>query len=164
MENIETLVNHLIFLATKTRKLPWKICCQKFIIDDLFKPNLQTRLNIPGMNYAPKFDPKNEDDSKRLKENDDVDFAWDKNTDNYKFYSDKIDDLKNLYSASKAATPFVWSSLGECAQAPYGFDSTEPCIYLRLNKVSKLIYWKSQYYHYYSLLSPTLAGVLREDS
>ena len=92
------------------------------------------------MNYAPKFDPKNEDDGKRLKENDDVDFAWDKNTDNYKFYTDKIDELKNSYSSSKAATPFVWSSLGECAQAPYGFDSNEPCIYLRLNKVRKIIY------------------------
>ena len=98
------------------------------------------------MNYAPKFDPKSEYDGKRLKENDDVDFAWDKDIDNYSFYISKIDDLKNSYTASKAATPFVWSSLGECAQAPYGFDSNEPCIYLRLNKVRKE-YIEIVFYH-----------------
>ena len=88
------------------------------------------------MHFAPNFAPKVAEDAERQKANDDVDFAWNKDdADNSKFYSDKIDALRSTYAGSQAATKFDWSSLGQCAQAPYGYDSNEPCVFLRLNKV-----------------------------
>jgi len=97
------------------------------------KPNLKTRLQIPGMNVFPAFNGKNKEHVKRLKENDNVDFVWDstKSGDadpmNYKFYTDIIGTLE--FPTGNGET------LGDCQQAPYGWDTTSPCLFLRLNKV-----------------------------
>lgn len=116
---------------------------------NLEKPKLQTRLNIPGLHFFPKVDAESKDQTARLKENEGVPFYWDSaKEDSYKFYEKIVATEVEIYknkSASIAANAvagknvdvvdFDWTTLGDCGVAPYGWDSSEPCIYLRLNRI-----------------------------
>lgn len=100
------------------------------------KPRLQTRLQIPGLHAIPKLDPANPDQSSRLSDNDGVAIKYDPNTDgDSQIYVTILDDLKAKYASLDDGEDFSFSSLGACGQAPYGYDSTEPCVWIRLNKV-----------------------------
>jgi len=117
-------------------------------------PKLQTRLNIPGLHFFPKINPMNETQTKRLKNNEQIAFFWDSSDSKDNFYQDIIakefDDYKNM--AAKVTgnkvpgknidvANFNFDSLtdvnGEksCNTFPYGWDSSEPCVFLRLNRI-----------------------------
>jgi len=88
------------------------------------RPNLQTRLQIPGMHSIPTLNPRKTEHHDRLKENDSILYKWKSDDEtNYKFYSDLIGDAG------------LAQNLTGCNVAPYGWDTTSPCVYLRLNKV-----------------------------
>ena len=87
------------------------------------KPNVSTRLQIPGMHSIPTLNPREKKHHDRLKENDSILYKWNsQDKANYEFYSGLIDGLLS-------------DTLTGCNEAPYGWDTTSPCIYLRLNKV-----------------------------
>jgi len=107
------------------------------------KPKLQTRLNIPGLHYFPKINPKESEQTDRLKKNEGVPFYFDETQESYSFYSDLVTSEKAAYDtkasnadANEKVTKFDWgANLGACAVAPFGYDTAEPCVYLRLNRV-----------------------------
>lgn len=107
------------------------------------KPRLQTRLNIPGLHFFPKIDPKNSTQTDRLKENSGVPFFWDGGNEASKnFYSEIVAMEKAKYDtnaadASNGETTFDWSTLGECGTDTdgYGWATKEPCVYFRINRV-----------------------------
>lgn len=100
------------------------------------KPRLQTRLQIPGLHALPKLDPMEGPHSSRLSENDGIAIKYDYATEgNSQIYVDILDTLVDQYSEMDGGEDFSFSSLGECGQAPYGYDSSSPCVWIRLNKV-----------------------------
>jgi len=121
-------------------------------------PKLQTRLNIPGLHFFPKINPNNETQTDRLKKNEQIAFFWDSESESDSFYEDIIRDefitydqkAKNVTDNAKpgknsGVVNFQKSSLTDvngdtsCTTYPYGWDSSEPCIFLRLNRI---IGWK----------------------
>lgn len=109
---------------------------------DQEKPNVQTRLNIPGVNVFPKIDYYNGEHNARIKENENIPFFWDSSDQqSYSFYEQLITAEKNKYDdlaslAGNNVIPVEWSELGECGIAPFAWDTSEPCVFLRLNRVS----------------------------
>jgi len=105
------------------------------------KPKLNTRLNIPGLHFFPKFDMKNADDKERLGNNEGITFMWDgQNGDlGYQFYVDSTKKTFATYDApAEGATDFDTNTLGDCSPAKdstFGWGSGKPCIYFRINKV-----------------------------
>lgn len=108
---------------------------------DQEKPNVQTRLNIPGVNVFPKIDYYNGEHNARIKENENIPFFWDSSDQqSYSFYEQLITAEKNKYDdlaslAGNNVIPVEWSQLGECGIAPFAWDTSEPCVFLRLNRV-----------------------------
>lgn len=112
---------------------------------DLEKPKLQTRLNIPGLHFFPKFDPLDSKHSDRKKANEDIAFYWDsKNAEGdtgYTFYTKMVDNVieeytnKTRLNTDKSITDFDFSTLGDCGKNNYGYDSNSPCVFFRLNRV-----------------------------
>merc|ERR1712227_987464 len=94
---------------------------------DLEKPKLQTRLNIPGLHFFPKFDPL---DSKHAE-----------GDTGYTFYTKMVDNVieeytnKTRLNTDKSITDFDFSPLGDCGKNNYGYDSNSPCVFFRLNRV-----------------------------
>jgi len=105
------------------------------------KPKLNTRLNIPGLHFFPKFDMKNADDKERLGNNEGITFMWDgQNGDlGYQYYVDSTKKTFATYDApAEGATDFDTNTLGDCSPAKdstFGWGSGKPCIYFRINKV-----------------------------
>ena len=105
------------------------------------KPKLNTRLNIPGLHFFPKFDMKNADDKERLGNNEGITFMWDgQNGDlGYQYYVDATKKTFATYDApAEGATDFDTNTLGDCSPAKdstFGWGSGKPCIYFRINKV-----------------------------
>lgn len=108
------------------------------------KPKLQTRLNIPGLHFFPKVDPESKEQTTRLKENEGVPFFWDSSIEtSYKFYSDIVATERTKYNNktrdvadTESVKTFDWdSNLGECGTGTYGWETSEPCIFLRLNRI-----------------------------
>lgn len=112
-------------------------------LNNLEKPLLNTRLNIPGLNMFPKFDLNQKEQKDRLKDNDDVEFLWEKGTKDGKrgwgYYQQKTKEVLDLYSAepdeAENVETFSTSELGSCSTGNYGWDTDEPCIFIRLNRV-----------------------------
>jgi len=107
------------------------------------KPKLNTRLNIPGLHFFPKFDMKNAAAKERLGNNEGITFMWDgENGDaGYQFYVDTTTKNFDAYK-NNTKTPgvqdFNTATLGDCSpdrDATYGWSSNKPCIYFRINKV-----------------------------
>lgn len=104
------------------------------------KPKLNTRLNIPGLNYFPKFAASDKDQKERLANNDGIAFYWKDGQkdgdDGYQFYVDQskaiLDDVTNNDSEVKN---FDVATLGECANPQASWDAGKPCVYFRLNRV-----------------------------
>ena len=75
------------------------------------KPKLNTRLNIPGLNYFPKFAASDKDQKERLANNDGIAFYWKDGQkdgdDGYQFYVDQskaiLDDVTNNDSEVKVS-------------------------------------------------------------
>jgi len=107
------------------------------------KPKLNTRLNIPGLHFFPKFDMKNSDQKDRLNENEGITFMWDGTKDGakgYGYYVERTKENFDAYTASSSASTgdFDTNTLGDCSpskDAEYGWGKGQPCIYFRLNKV-----------------------------
>ena len=101
------------------------------------KPRLQTRLQIPGLHALPKLDPMNDAQSSRLGDNDGVAIKYDPATEgDNQVYVDILTGIKSDYASQDGGpADFSFSSLGDCGQAPYGYDSNSPCVWIRLNKV-----------------------------
>lgn len=109
---------------------------------DLEKPKLQTRLNIPGLHYFPKIDPFNKTQTTRLKDNTQIPFYWDnENPDSPgAFYTTIVDTEKAIYDEKagknqEGVTNFDWGTLGACGTSPYGWNTNEPCVFFRVNRV-----------------------------
>jgi len=99
------------------------------------KPRLQTRLQIPGLHALPKLSPMNDAQSARLSDNGGVAIKYDpSNADDYSIYTGILDEIKAEYSG-EADTPFDVNSLGPCGSGNYGYDTSSPCVWIRLNKV-----------------------------
>ena len=68
---------------------------QSQLSDD--KPKLNTRLNIPGLNYFPKFAASSDEQKKRLADNEGIAFYWKdgqkEGDDGYQFYVDQTLDI-----------------------------------------------------------------------
>jgi len=99
-------------------------------------------LNVPGLNAFPKYNPRT--DQKRAKGNDGVLYKWYSGvSESWQFYTDKVEAEKRLYdqrlanalNGTEKVKTFDWTTLDQCNNAPYGWDSNEPCIYFRINKV-----------------------------
>merc|ERR1712037_285997 len=101
------------------------------------KPRLQTRLQIPGLHALPKLDPMDDAQSSRLGDNDGVAIKYDPATEgDNQVYVDILTGIKSDYASQDGGpADFSFSSLGDCGQAPYGYDSNSPCVWIRLNKV-----------------------------
>ena len=100
------------------------------------KPRLQTRLQIPGLHALPKLSPMNDAQSARLSDNGGVAIKYDpSNADDYSIYTGILDEIKAEYSG-EADTPFDVNSLGPCGSGNYGYDTSSPCVWIRLNKVT----------------------------
>jgi len=101
------------------------------------KPRLQTRLQIPGLHALPKLDPEIDDQAARLSDNDGVAIKYDPATDgDNQIYVGILDEIKKEAEKQDGGpADFSFSSLGDCGQAPYGYDSNSPCVWIRLNKV-----------------------------
>ena len=116
------------------------------------KPKLNTRLNIPGLNYFPKFAASNKDQKERLANNDGIAFYWkdgQKDGDaGYQFYVDQTQaifdevtkndaDKVNLHYSNRyhIFQDFDLGTLGECANPQASWDAGKPCVYFRLNRV-----------------------------
>jgi sodium/potassium-transporting ATPase subunit beta len=101
------------------------------------KPRLQTRLQIPGLHALPKLDPMDDAQSSRLGDNDGVAIKYDPATEgDNQIYVDILSGIKDEYATQDGGpADFSFSSLGDCGQAPYGYDSNSPCVWIRLNKV-----------------------------
>merc|ERR1739848_221774 len=114
-------------------------------LNDLDKPLINTRLNIPGLNMFPKYDMLETEQKNRLKNNDGVEFYWRQKAasgdDGYNYYVNQTKTVLDQYAdlASKAdasnTVNFETSTLGPCASGNYGWDSDSPCIFIRLNRV-----------------------------
>jgi hypothetical protein len=105
------------------------------------KPKLNTRLNIPGLHYFPKFSADNKDHKKRLGNNDGITFYW-KGADGeagYNYYVTETQKVLKTYEADASnGKDFSLDTLGECSpakDATYGWSANQPCIYFRLNRV-----------------------------
>jgi len=107
------------------------------------KPKLNTRLNIPGLHFFPKFDMKNADDKERIGNNEGITFMWDgQNGDlGYQYYVDSTQKNFDEYSntpTTDGVMDFNTATLGDCApqnDASFGWSTGKPCIYFRINKV-----------------------------
>lgn len=107
------------------------------------KPKLNTRLNIPGLHFFPKFDMKNAGDKERLGNNEGITFMWDgQNGDlGYQYYIDSTKANFDAYAATPSTSgvaDFDTNTLGDCSptkDSTYGWGSGKPCIYFRINKV-----------------------------
>jgi len=109
------------------------------------KPNLQTRLNIPGLHFFPKVNPEDAVQLARFKENENIALFWNSTvSENIKYYEDIVEAEKKIYdekmlSANTRTDQNVvdveWSELGECGNAPYGWNGKTPCVFFRLNRV-----------------------------
>lgn len=103
------------------------------------KPKLQTRLNIPGLHALPKFNPTNKVHTDRLSANDATPIAYNVDGDadsNGDIYATMLDEIKATYTDDAGDNEkFDVSTLGVCGTGKYGYDTTEPCVWLRLNKV-----------------------------
>jgi len=107
------------------------------------KPKLNTRLNIPGLHFFPKFDMKNADDKERLGNNEGITFMWDgQNGDlGYQYYIDSTKATFDTYAntpATAGVADFDTNTLGDCSpekDSTYGWGSGKPCIYFRINRV-----------------------------
>jgi len=111
---------------------------QSQLSDD--KPKLNTRLNIPGLNYFPKFAASSEEDKKRLAENDAVAFYWKDGQkdgeEGYQFYVDKtLATFAEVNDNDSAVKNFDVNTLGACSDPQASWDAGKPCIYFRLNRV-----------------------------
>ena len=104
------------------------------------KPRLQTRLQIPGLHALPKLSPMDSAQSARLSDNDGIAIKYDHSDESDRqIYVDILDNIKGEYAELDGNEDFSFSSLGDCGQAPYGYDSVSPCVWIRLNKVRFLI-------------------------
>jgi len=107
------------------------------------KPKLNTRLNIPGLNFFPKFNLTEEADKDRIGENDGIHIYYDSNVaegkKGYDFYVNSIKKTMDKYDATSSFQDFDTATLGECATGKYGYDEGKPCVFFRLNRV---IDWK----------------------
>lgn len=115
---------------------------QSQLSDD--KPKLNTRLNIPGLNYFPKFAASSDEQKKRLADNEGIAFYWKdgqkEGDDGYQFYVDQtLDIFKSVNDNDSAVKNFDVKTLGACADPQASWDAGKPCIYFRLNRV---IDWK----------------------
>jgi len=100
------------------------------------KPRLQTRLQIPGLHALPKLSPMDSAQSARLSDNDGIAIKYDHSDESDRqIYIDILEDIKAEYAELDGNEDFSFSSLGDCGQAPYGYDSVSPCVWIRLNKV-----------------------------
>ena len=107
------------------------------------KPKLNTRLNIPGLHFFPKFDMKNADDKERLGNNEGITFMWDgQNGDlGYQYYIDSTKATFDTYAntpATAGVADFDTNTLGDCSpekDSTFGWGSGKPCIYFRINRV-----------------------------
>jgi len=117
-------------------------------------PKLQTRLNIPGLHFFPKINPLNTTQTDRLKDNEQIAFFWDSENEKDTFYEDIIAKEFDTYDkmAQRASSGAAGADKNQdvktfpitvldngadksCTTFPYGWDSSEPCIYLRLNRI-----------------------------
>jgi len=108
------------------------------------KPKLNTRLNIPGLNYFPKFAASSPEQKERLANNEGIAFYWkdgQKDGDNgYQFYVDQAQTiLKNVTDTVSDVKDFDVNTLGACKDPQASYDAGNACIYFRLNRV---IDWK----------------------
>jgi len=106
------------------------------------KPKLNTRLNIPGLNYFPKFAADVPAQKERLGKNDGIAFYWQdgkKDGDNgYQYYVDQTNEVFKSYSNSAdcpGCKDFDTKTLGACANPQTAWDAGKPCVYFRLNRV-----------------------------
>jgi len=104
------------------------------------KPKLNTRLNIPGLNYFPKFAASSAEQKERLASNDGVAFYWKEGQkdgdDGYQFYVDQSQTiLNNVTNSGSDVKDFDVATLGACANPQASWDQGKPCIYFRLNRV-----------------------------
>jgi len=107
------------------------------------KPKLNTRLNIPGLHFFPKFDMKKADDKQRLSDNEGITFMWDGETGDagYQYYVDSTKANFDAYAnsvQSEGAVDFNPATLGDCSPTndpTFGWASGKPCIFFRINKV-----------------------------
>ena len=83
------------------------------------KPKLNTRLNIPGLNFFPKFNLTEEADKERIGENDGIQIYYDSNVaegkKGYDFYVNSIKKTMDKYDATSSFQDFDTATLGECA-------------------------------------------------
>jgi len=104
-------------------------------------PYRSTLIQIPGVNNFPKVSTRGAD-KKRYKAYDDVYYSWYTGDESsWGLYSDRVDNEREKYGEKKDIVynnyvkVFKWDSLGTCSEAPYGWNSDSPCIFLRLNKI-----------------------------
>lgn len=110
---------------------------------DLEKPKLQTRLNIPGLHFFPKFNPMDDEHAARKKANQDIPFFWDsavaEGDTSGTFYTTEVEKVKKEYAEKKGGqngvVDFDFSTLGDCGKDNFGWDSNSPCVFFRLNRV-----------------------------
>ena len=110
------------------------------------KPMRQTRLNVPGIHYFPKFDLKNSDEKSRFGDNDGIAFAYNDGESTgehgYDYYVNATQKVMDTYTNSSDAPDhkdFNLETLGPCSPMKsgyqYGWDNGTPCIYFRINRV-----------------------------
>jgi len=104
------------------------------------KPKLNTRLNIPGLNYFPKFAASDADQKARLASNDGIAFYWKEGQKDgdagYQYYVDQSQTiLNNVTNTQSDVKDFDVNTLGECSNPQASWDAGKPCIYFRLNRV-----------------------------
>jgi len=106
------------------------------------KPKLNTRLNIPGLNYFPKFGADNADQKQRLGDNNGIAFYWQDGkkdgSDGYQYYVKQTEEVFKSYAATPSCAgckDFNTQTLGACADPQASWDAGKPCVYFRLNRV-----------------------------
>jgi len=122
-------------------------------------PTLQTRLQVPGLNVFPKINPDNSTQVGRWAENEGLPFFWDSsNQASWEFYADIVAQEHDSYNKkaknvennekpgkNQNVENFDWDTfrlikdqqkgISKCADYPYDWNTNEPCIFLRLNRV-----------------------------
>jgi sodium/potassium-transporting ATPase subunit beta len=106
------------------------------------KPKLNTRLNIPGLHYFPKFDLLDADQKERSKANEDGIAFYYNGADGdqgYQYYIDQTNAEFKKYETATEGSPkpeeYSTAELGSCSSGNFGWDENKPCIFFRLNRV-----------------------------
>merc|ERR1712168_1559018 len=118
----------------------WTRLYRWFILFGDDKLKLNTRLNIPGLNYFPKFAASDADQKASLASNDGIAFYWKEGQKDgdagYQYYVDQSQTiLNNVTNTQSDVKDFDVNTLGECSNPQASWDAGKPCIYFRLNRV-----------------------------